>query len=138
MEPAASALGVLGTVVFTGWPPSGGHVERANPHAGPGTGQGGRGVAGVSMRHELHGWALCPTSTPLPRLLLVSKADGEPGSILWPDMKEPRKWTNWVKAQMFLLFTEGLRVQNHQIRWLEMFGESRDSSLANSGLQQLD
>lgn len=45
MEPAASALGVLGTAVFAGWPPSGGHVERANPHAGPGTGQGGRGVA---------------------------------------------------------------------------------------------
>lgn len=44
MEPAASALGVLGTEVFAGWPPSGGRVERANPHAGLGTGQGGRDV----------------------------------------------------------------------------------------------
>lgn len=53
-------------------------------------------------------------------------------------MKEPSKWMNWVKVQMFLLFTEGLRVQNHQMRWLKMFGKSRDSSPANSGLPQLD
>lgn len=32
----------------------------------------------------------------------------------------------------FLLFTEGLRVQNHHMRRLERFGKLRDSSPANS------
>ncbi|KAF6100041.1 hypothetical protein HJG60_011743 [Phyllostomus discolor] len=46
-------------------------------------------------------------------------------------MKELREWMNF-KVQMFLLFTEGSRVQNCQMRKLGVFRQLRDGSLANS------